>query len=93
MINRTLRQAEKILGVKTDADVIRLSLVRITEMEKFWRFMKKSRHTPPPGGVSEIRQVGSVASGESFKMMPSSPSPLVAMGLPWPPPISRTSSC
>jgi hypothetical protein len=51
--DRTLRQAKKVLGVKTDAEVIRLSVERVAEMEKFWQFMRKSRHTLSPGSVEE----------------------------------------
>lgn len=51
--DRTLRQAKKALGVKTDAEVIRLSVERIAEMEEFWQFMQKSRRTLPPGSVEE----------------------------------------
>lgn len=48
---RALRQAKKLLGVTTDAEVIRASVERITEMEKFWRFMKKSRRSLRPGSI------------------------------------------
>jgi hypothetical protein len=37
------RRAKKVLGVATDAEVVRISVERIAEMERFWRFMKKSR--------------------------------------------------
>jgi hypothetical protein len=46
-----LHRAKKTLGVKTDAEVIRLSLERIAEMEDFWEFMKKSRHVLKPGSI------------------------------------------
>lgn len=46
---RALNRARKALGVKTDAQVIRLSVERIAEMEEFWEFMKKSQHTLRPG--------------------------------------------
>ena len=39
----TLRRAKKALGVKTAAEVIRLSVERMAEMGEFWEFMKKSR--------------------------------------------------
>ena len=38
-----LRRAKRALRVRTDAEAIRLSLERVAEMEKFWRFMNKSR--------------------------------------------------
>jgi hypothetical protein len=44
-----IRKARKVLGVATDAEVIRLSVERVLEMDKFWRFMDKSRGTVPPG--------------------------------------------
>jgi len=46
-----LHRAKKALGVKTDAEVVRISVGRIAEMEEFWDFMKKSRRTLKPGGL------------------------------------------
>ena len=46
-----LRQAKKALGAKTDAEVVRLSVERVTEMEEFWEFMKKSRQNLKPGSL------------------------------------------
>jgi hypothetical protein len=46
-----LRQAKKALGVKTDAEVIRLSVERVAEMEEFWEFMKKSWQGLKPGSL------------------------------------------
>lgn len=48
-----LHQAKKALGVKTDAEAIRMSVERIAEMEEFWKFMDKSRHTLKPGRLRE----------------------------------------
>jgi hypothetical protein len=48
---RALRRAKKLLGVTTDAEVIRASVERIAEMEKFWRFMKRSRRSLRPGSI------------------------------------------
>jgi hypothetical protein len=48
-----LRQAKKALGVKTDAEAIRMSVERIAEMEEFWKFMQKSRHTLKPGSLEK----------------------------------------
>jgi hypothetical protein len=48
---RALRRARRALGVKTDAEVVRLSVERIAEMEAFWLFMKKSRGTLRPGSI------------------------------------------
>jgi len=46
-----LHRAKKALGVRTNAEVIRLSVERIAEMEEFWEFMKKSRRTLQPGSL------------------------------------------
>jgi hypothetical protein len=51
--DRALQQAKKVLGVKTDAEVVRLAVERIVEIEKFWQFMEKSRRTLQPGSVEE----------------------------------------
>ena len=48
---RALQRARKALGVKTDAEVVRLSVERIAEMEAFWQFMKNSRGTLRPGSI------------------------------------------
>ena len=48
---RALRRAKRLLGVTTDAEVIRASVERIAEMEKFWRFMKRSRRSLRPGSI------------------------------------------
>ena len=47
----SLHRAKKALGVKTNAEVIRMSVERIAEMEKFWEFMGKSRHALKPGSL------------------------------------------
>ena len=44
-----LRRARKALGVASDAEVVRLSVGRIAEMEEFWRFMRRSRRVLTPG--------------------------------------------
>jgi hypothetical protein len=46
-----LEQARKALGVKTAAEVVRVSVERIAEMEAFWQFMKNSRQTLRPGSI------------------------------------------
>lgn len=46
-----LHRAKKALRVKTNAEVIRLSVERVAEMEEFWEFMKKSRRTLQPGSL------------------------------------------
>jgi hypothetical protein len=50
---RALSRAKKALGVKTEAEVIRLSVERVAEMEEFWEFMKKSRRSLRPGSVEK----------------------------------------
>ncbi len=46
-----LRRAKRALKVKTDAEVIRLSVERVAEMEKFWEFMKRTQRTLKPGSL------------------------------------------
>jgi len=46
---QVLRRARNALGVATDAEAVRMSLQRVAEMEKFWRFMKRTRGTLKPG--------------------------------------------
>ena len=48
---RALNRAKKALKVKTDAEVIRVSVERIAEMEEFWEFMQKSRRTLRPRSI------------------------------------------
>jgi len=48
---RALARAKKALGVRTDAEVVRLSVERIAEMEKFWQFMKNTRRSLRPGSL------------------------------------------
>lgn len=53
MEERTLQRAKKLLGVSTDAEAVRLSLERVSEMEEFWRMMKATRKSLPPGSFDE----------------------------------------
>ena len=48
---RAVRRARQALGVSTDAEAIRLSVERITEMEEFWRFLNRSRQKLKPGSI------------------------------------------
>jgi hypothetical protein len=50
---RALNRAKKALGVKTEAEIIRLSVERVAEMEEFWEFMKKTRRSLKPGSVEK----------------------------------------
>jgi hypothetical protein len=40
---QALRRAKRVLGVKTEAEVVRRSIEQVVEQEEFWRFMTKSR--------------------------------------------------
>ena len=42
---------ERALGVETEAEVIRLSVERVAEMEEFWQFMSKTRRSLKPGSI------------------------------------------
>ena len=44
-----LRRARKVLGAKSDAEVVRQAIDRVVEMEEFWAFMDKTRGTAEPG--------------------------------------------
>jgi hypothetical protein len=48
---RALSRAKRLLGVATDAEVVRASVDKIAEMEEFWRFMRNSRRILRPGSV------------------------------------------
>lgn len=48
---RALERARKALGAKTAAEVVRMSVERVAEMEAFWQFMKSSRRTLSPGSI------------------------------------------
>ena len=50
---RALARAKKALGVKTHAEVVRLSVERVAEMEEFWQFMKKTRRSLRPGSLGK----------------------------------------
>ena len=45
----TLRRARRVLRAGTDAEAVRISLERVAEMDKFWRFMAKGRAALIPG--------------------------------------------
>lgn len=40
---KALARAKQVLGVATDAEVVRRSVARIAEMERFWRSLDASR--------------------------------------------------
>ena len=49
MDERALRRAKKVLGLKSEGEVVRKAIERTVEMERFWRFMKKTHGSIPPG--------------------------------------------
>lgn len=46
-----VRRAKRALGVKTDAEAVRMSVERVAEMEAFWRLMTRSRGRLKPGSI------------------------------------------
>ncbi len=48
---QALHRAKKLLGVASDAEVVRLSVARVAEMEEFWRFMTETRRTLRRGSL------------------------------------------
>lgn len=48
---QALHRAKKLLGAASDAEVVRLSVARVTEMEEFWRFMTETRRTLRRGSL------------------------------------------
>ena len=46
-----LRRAKKVLGLRSEAEVVRVAVERAAEMEEFWRFMKKTRASLKPRSV------------------------------------------
>jgi len=48
---RALRRARSALGASSDAETVRMSVERVADMEKFWRFMKKTRRVLRPGSI------------------------------------------
>jgi hypothetical protein len=48
---KAIGQARKALGAGTNAEAVRLAVDRVVEMEKFWRFMAKTRSGLKPGSI------------------------------------------
>ena len=44
-----IRRAKRVLRVSTDAEAVRASIDRVSEMDRFWRFMARTRATLKPG--------------------------------------------
>ena len=48
---RALKRAKRLLRVASDGEAIRVSLERVAEMERFWRFMEGTRAKLAAGSV------------------------------------------
>ncbi|HEY0301019.1 MAG TPA: hypothetical protein VGC36_06800 [Rhizomicrobium sp.] len=46
-----LRRARQALGATSDADAVRKAVAQVAEMDRFWRFMRRSRRSLPPGSI------------------------------------------
>ena len=49
-----VRHARRSLGVSTDAEAVRIAIERVSEMEKYWKFMDRSRNTLKKGSIPLI---------------------------------------
>ena len=48
---RLLRRAKKALGLRSEGEVVRVSLERALAMEEFWKFMKETKGVLEPGSL------------------------------------------
>ena len=48
---KAIDQARKALGAGTNAEAVRLAVDRVVEMEKFWRFMDRTRASLKAGSI------------------------------------------
>jgi hypothetical protein len=46
---RLLRRAKKVLGLRSEGEVVRVSMERALAMEEFWKFMKETKGVLEPG--------------------------------------------
>jgi len=46
---RAVAEAREVLAAGTNAEAVRLAIERVVEMERFWRFMVKTRKSLKPG--------------------------------------------
>lgn len=46
---RKLRRAKKVLGLASEAEVVREAVNRTLEMEEFWQFMNETKASVEPG--------------------------------------------
>jgi hypothetical protein len=51
---RSLRRAKRVLGVQTEAEVVRRSIEQVLEQEEFWRFMMKRRRSLGRGSFEPV---------------------------------------
>jgi len=51
---RALHRAKRVLGVHTEAEVVRRSIEQVLEQERFWRFMRKSRGSLRRGSFDSV---------------------------------------
>jgi hypothetical protein len=47
----TISRARRALAAPSDAEAVRLSVERVVEMERFWRFMTATRRRLRPGSI------------------------------------------
>ena len=48
---RAIDRAKRVLGASTDAEVVRLAIDRVAEMERFWKMMRGARNKLAPGSI------------------------------------------
>lgn len=48
---RLLRRAKKVLGLRSEGEVVRVSMERALAMEEFWQFMRETRGVLGPRGL------------------------------------------
>ena len=48
---RLLRRAKKVLGLRSEGEVVRVSMERALAMEEFWKFMKETKGVLEPGSL------------------------------------------
>ena len=48
---RLLRRAKKVLGLRSEGEVVRVSMERALAMEEFWKFMRETKGVLEPGNL------------------------------------------
>ena len=46
-----LRRAKKVLGLRSEGEVVRVSMERTLAMEEFWKHMRETKGVLEPGGL------------------------------------------